>query len=238
MLLILSGKFTMGTDDVSTCPNERPAHREEANFSWVDCCLKAVRLCISSAGEDCATRRIGTGILMDFEWFYRFDLLALYAAATILIAGGAEFGNWIGLRSFRAGAEKADVSTLASAALRLLALLIAFSFSMALSRYERRRDMVLEEANAIGSTANFTLMLPPSAQRPILSLLREYTAVRVALGVPYDSQKMEKDIARSLDIQARLCAPLAAGCCRSHGGTAVAARLPVYLLLERDKQHT
>ena len=57
------------------------------------------------------------------EWFYRFDLLALYAAAINLIAGGAEFGNWIGLRSFRAGAEKADVSTLASAALGLLALL-------------------------------------------------------------------------------------------------------------------
>jgi hypothetical protein len=162
---------------------------------------------------------------MDFEWFYRFDLPALYAAAIILIAGGAEFGNWIGLRSFRAGAEKADVSTLASAALGLLALLIAFSFSMALSRYETRRDMVLEEANAIGSTANFTLMLPPSAQRPILSLLREYTAVRVALGVPYDSQKMEKDIARSLDIQARLWQQAAAV------ATAEPQSLPAYLFV-------
>jgi hypothetical protein len=121
-------------------------------------------------------------------------------------------------------AEKADVSTLASAALGLLALLIAFSFSMALSRYERRRDMVLEEANAIGSTANFTLMLPPSAQRPILSLLREYTAVRVALGVPYDSQKMKKDIARSLDIQARLWQQAAAV------ATAEPQSLPAYCL--------
>jgi hypothetical protein len=123
------------------------------------------------------------------------------------------------------GAEKADVSTLASAALGLLALLIAFSFSMALSRYERRRDMVLEEANAIGSTANFTLMLPPSAQRPILSLLREYTAVRVALGVPYDSQKMGKDIARSLDIQARLWQQAAAV------ATAEPQSLPAYLFV-------
>jgi hypothetical protein len=112
-----------------------------------------------------------------------------------------------------------------SAALGLLALLIAFSFSMALSRYERRRDMVLEEANAIGSTANFTLMLPPSAQRPILSLLREYTAVRVALGVPYDSQKMKKDIARSLDIQARLWQQAAAV------ATAEPQSLPAYLFV-------
>jgi len=34
----------------------------------------------------------------------------------------------------------------------MLALLLAFSFSLALSRYEARRNWVLEEANAIGST--------------------------------------------------------------------------------------
>ena len=48
----------------------------------------------------------------------------------------------------------------------LLALLLAFSFSLALSRYEMRRSQILEEANAIGSTANFTLMLPKPAQGP------------------------------------------------------------------------
>ena len=65
----------------------------------------------------------------------------------------------------------------------------------------------------------------PSAQRPILSLLREYTAVRVALGVPYDSQKMEKDIARSLDIQARLWQQAAAV------ATAEPQSLPAYLFV-------
>jgi hypothetical protein len=43
---------------------------------------------------------------------------------------------------------------LTGAALGQLALLLAFSFSLALSRYEARRKWVLEEANAIGSTAN------------------------------------------------------------------------------------
>jgi hypothetical protein len=141
---------------------------------------------------------------VNFEMFYELDLTLLYSAAIVLIAGAAEFGDWVGLRSHRAGAEESDVSTLAGAALGILALLIAFSFSMALSRYEKRRDMVLEEANAISSTANFALLLPPSAQEPILSLLREYAAVRVTLGVPYDSRKMEQDVARSLDLQARL----------------------------------
>src|ERR1700722_2980666 len=128
----------------------------------------------------------------------------LYPVTIILIAGAAELGNWIGLRFHAARTENADVGTLAGASLGLLALLIAFSFSMAESRYDLRRSMVLEEANAIGSTANFALMLPEAAQKPILSLLRDYTAVRIALGVPYDPSKLEQDIARSLDLQARL----------------------------------
>jgi hypothetical protein len=139
-----------------------------------------------------------------FAWFYGLDLEVLYPITIILIAGSAELGNWIGLRYHVARTENADVGTLAGASLGLLALLIAFSFSMAESRYDTRRTMVLEEANAIGSTANFALMLPQPAQQPILGLLRDYTAVRIALGIPYDPSKLEQDIARSLDLQGRL----------------------------------
>ena len=72
---------------------------------------------------------------------------------------------------------------------------------MAESRYDSRRNVVLEEANAIGSTANFALMLPQASQQPILSLLRDYAAVRIAFGVPFDPAKLQQDIARSLDLQ-------------------------------------
>jgi hypothetical protein len=122
----------------------------------------------------------------------------------ILIAGAAALGAWIGRRVRRGATERADISTLTGAALGLLALLLAFSFSLALSRYDARRALVLEEANAIGSTANFALMLPASAQGPILSLLRDYTAVRIGLGVPFDPAKLERDVAQSLELQTRL----------------------------------
>ena len=139
-----------------------------------------------------------------FEWLYGLDLAFLYPMTGILIAGAAELGNWIGLRFRRADAEGSDIGTLTGAALGLLALLLAFSFSIALSRFDVRRDMVLQEANAIGSTANFALMLPQPAQEPILSLLREYAAVRVALGASYDPTKLERDVAHSTDLQSRL----------------------------------
>jgi hypothetical protein len=47
-------------------------------------------------------------------------------------------------------------------------------------------------------------MLPASAQGPILSLLRDYTAVRIGLGVPFDPAKLERDVAQSLELQTRL----------------------------------
>jgi hypothetical protein len=139
-----------------------------------------------------------------FEWMYGLDMLVFYPATIILVAGSAELGNWIGLRFRKADTADTDFGTLVAAVLGLLALLIAFSFSMAESRYDKRRDLVLEEANAISSTANFALMLPEQAQEPILKLLREYAAVRVALGVGVDPPKVEQDIVRSLDLQVRL----------------------------------
>ena len=139
-----------------------------------------------------------------FAWLYELSIAVLFPVIVIPVAGAAEFGNWIGRRFRKGDALHADTGTLAGAALGLLALLLGFSFTIALTRYDVRREMVLEEANAIGSTANFALMLPESAQKPILSLLRDYAAVRATLGIPYDPAKMERDVATSLDLQTRL----------------------------------
>jgi len=139
-----------------------------------------------------------------FNRLYETDLAVLYAVIIILIAGAAELGGWLGRRSRQGITRGPEITALTGAALGLLALLLAFSFSLALSRYDTRRTMVLEEANAIGSTANFALMLPDSARPEILGLLRDYTAVRIGLGVPFDPAKLEQDLGRSLDLQARL----------------------------------
>jgi hypothetical protein len=136
------------------------------------------------------------------NWTYDINFFVLAWVTIVLIMGSAELGAWLG-RNGRAS-DEADISTLTGATLGLLALLLGFSFSLALSRFDARQNLVLEEANAIGSTANFALMLPETAQKPVLGMLREYAAVRIGLGVPYGRSKLEGDIARSLDLQARL----------------------------------
>ncbi|MGO9675091.1 MAG: hypothetical protein ACLPSF_13160 [Methylocella sp.] len=135
---------------------------------------------------------------------FELDILAICAAIIIILIGGAAaVGNWLGRRFRKPGADGADIGTLTAAALGLLALLLAFSFSIALSRFDARRGLVLDEANAIGSTANFARMLPEPEQGTILGLLRDYAALRITLGDPSDAT-MQQDIAGSLDLQTKL----------------------------------
>jgi hypothetical protein len=134
----------------------------------------------------------------------QIPLEILYPAVIILIAAAGELGHVLGLRLRRLEPGVADLSTLTGAAIGLLALLLAFSFSLALSRFDARRALVLEEANAISSTANFAMMLPEPAQAPILELLRDYAFVRINLGTPFDPRTLERDVDRSLAMQVQL----------------------------------
>jgi hypothetical protein len=141
---------------------------------------------------------------LDFEWLYNLDIGVLYPATIVLIAGAGELGTWIGFHLRAPRPQAAEIGTLTGAALGLVALLLSFSFAIALARYDVRRTMVLEEANALGSTANFALMLPEAAQKPILGLLRQYTEIRASLGVQYDPTQFDRDIARSVALQGQL----------------------------------
>jgi hypothetical protein len=133
------------------------------------------------------------------------DATFLYPLVIALLIGSAELGAWLGRRRRRTTSDKSEeMTTLTASALGLLALLLAFSLSHALSRHEARRALILEEANAIGGTANFASMLPKQVQPAVLGLLREYVAVRIGLGRPYDPAKLEHDVAKSRELLAQL----------------------------------
>jgi hypothetical protein len=82
---------------------------------------------------------------------YNYSLLTIFLAGLALIVAASEIGRLLGVRVGKRGGD--NVSTLEAAVLGLLALMIGFTFAMALSRFEARRDAVLNEANAIGTTA-------------------------------------------------------------------------------------
>ena len=147
---------------------------------------------------------------MLFEYLDAVSLPVLGFCLVVAIVAVAEFGWLVGRRASARVADK-DAGSMATAALGLLALLIAFTYSMALARYDQRRALVLQEANAIGSTANFALMLPQADQPPIMDMLRQYTKLRLDLGVPYDDAKMKGDIVQSNALLGRLWQSAVAG---------------------------
>lgn len=66
--------------------------------------------------------------------------------------------------------------------LGLLALLLAFTFSAALQRYDHRSQTVVAEANAIGTTYLRARLLPKELPDEVQALLRQYLDIRVQEG--------------------------------------------------------
>jgi hypothetical protein len=98
-----------------------------------------------------------------------------------LIQVGVETGFRIGVsRNQKASPEKdAPVGAIVGATLGLLAFMLAFTFGLAASRFEARRQVVLDEANAIGTTYLRAAMLPQPQGDAIRALLREYVEIRL-----------------------------------------------------------
>ena len=81
--------------------------------------------------------------------------------------------------SFRQG-ERHDFTTVQAATLTLLALIIGFTFSMAVSRYDLRKALEEAEANAIGTEYLRADLLPAENRVPVRDLLRKYLDLRIA----------------------------------------------------------
>jgi len=108
---------------------------------------------------------------------YNYPLLMVFVAGLTVVLTVSEIGWQLGVRA--EGRGSSNLTTLESAMLGLLALMIAFTFSMALSRFEARRDAVMNEANSIGTTAFRARLLPEPHRIETLKLLREYVQIRL-----------------------------------------------------------
>ena len=106
-----------------------------------------------------------------------YQLLPIFLVSVAVILVASELGRWLGLRAGRRGEE--DISTLEGAVIGLLALMIGFTFAMALSRFEGRREAILIEANSIGTTALRARLLPAPHNAESLKLLKDYVQVRL-----------------------------------------------------------
>ena len=82
-------------------------------------------------------------------------------------------------RSTGSPEAKEDFGVLVAAVLTLLGLIIGFTFSMANSRYDQRKNLEEAEANAIGTEYVRADLLPTADGAKVRQLLKEYTAQRI-----------------------------------------------------------
>lgn len=87
----------------------------------------------------------------------------------------------------------------------LLSLLLGFTLALALPRYDLRRQLIVDESNAIGTTDLRAQMLPEPARSKTLDLLREYVDARVKFSENGSgSPEAAEATARSHELQAEL----------------------------------
>ena len=141
-----------------------------------------------------------TDFVFSNEWM-------LMLAVGILLLGMAEVGHHVGLRLHRAKDEvrRNLVGGVQGAVLGLLALLLGFTFAMAVNRYDTRRDLVVKEANAIGTSWLRAGLLPEAHRVPVKSLLRRYVDVRLKYeALSSDPGKLTEGLRISAELQNEL----------------------------------
>jgi hypothetical protein len=100
--------------------------------------------------------------------------------------------------------ERGDYAVLLTAMLTLLGLIIGFSFSMASSRYDQRKNLEEEEANAIGTEYVRADLLPADSAEKVRSLLRGYLDQRILFYTAHSSDQLRQINATTAKLQAQL----------------------------------
>jgi hypothetical protein len=131
----------------------------------------------------------------------------LAAIVTGVLVGSGEFGYRRGRRLRTAANEprRSQIAGVQAAVLGLLGLLLGFTFSMAVDRYDNRRGLVLKEAQTVKTAWLRGSLLADEHRHTVKHLLHAYVAVRI---VSPEAQRnpplLQQALKESREIQTKL----------------------------------
>jgi hypothetical protein len=128
---------------------------------------------------------------------FAFSLVALWLSVQI----GASVGRK--LRPVQDD-ERDDLGVVINASLTLLVLIIGFSFSMAVSRYDQRKNYEEEEANAIGTEYVRADLLPSPDAARVRQLLAQYLDQRLLFYTVRDANQLEQINSETVKLQTEM----------------------------------
>jgi hypothetical protein len=133
-----------------------------------------------------------------------FPSLVFLVAFTVM--SGAAFAGEVLRTKVHSLSEdtREDFGVVLSATLTLLGLLIGFSFSMAISRYDQRKDYEEAEANAIGTEYLRADLLPAKDAAIVRELLKKYLDQRIQFYTVHEGQRRDQINKNTAELQGQL----------------------------------
>jgi len=119
--------------------------------------------------------------MLSEEFLYNFSSASIILILFFLILISNEIGYRLGTRATGGANEalKSQTNAIQASVLGLLALLLGFTFTMALQRFDTRSQAVVEESNAIGTAYLRTQLLPEPLHSETEALFRQYVDLRL-----------------------------------------------------------
>ena len=128
----------------------------------------------------------------------------VFALSLVVLWLSTQIGTYFHRRRRTEEAEHEDLGVVLAATLTLLGLIIGFSFSMAVTRYDQRKNYEAEEANAIGTEYVRAGLLPAADAAKVRELLKSYVDQRVLFYTSRNPRQLEQINTSTAQLQADL----------------------------------
>ena len=152
--------------------------------------------------------------------FSSINLWVLFAGTALATALCYEGGFRLGAFRYRlsAAAKDANYGTMIGSTFGLLAFMLAFTFGIAASHFDARKNAVLEDTNAIRSVYMKAGLLSEPYRGEARKLLKDYAALRLGVARIRTPEELRAFMARSEEIQRLLWRKAMAHEARAPGG--------------------
>ena len=131
--------------------------------------------------------------------------LIVFGLTVVVLSGSVWFGNAV-LSKYRTKDTEtsADLGIIQTATLTLLGLIIGFTFSMAIARYDMRQTYEESEANAIGTEFLRADLLPSKNAEAVKSLLNNYLDQRILFYSKQNQETAKQITQRTIELEGAL----------------------------------
>lgn len=143
---------------------------------------------------------------MNFNDFNNIPVWLLVLLTTIIAYVAVELGYRFGkfTKQKTATQKETVVSTITVSILSLMVFMLVFTFSITANKFEYRKALVREEANAIGTTYLRASFLPEPDRSASKQLLKKYLDIRIKVTEPLEFANLDQYLVELTSIQQQL----------------------------------